>query len=627
MIKFFYFLFALLLLPSCFFKTDILVDGIAPDKKIVGGSATKANLLSLSVSNDQLVINGTHLGQVESIRIMGSSGFDETFAIESKTSSQIIVNGLSDITFAVGSIFNLIISDAHGAATFQVNFSLQDGIVTAAKLSDMGAGIGQVLKYDGTTWVPSDLAGLTYAGNWSADTNSPDLSGGGNPGEFYIVQSAGSFDLLGGTGTNSWAVGDWVVWNNVIAQWEKIDNTTSIQSFNGRSGVVISQVNDYTWAQINKAASSLNDIADVDTSGLANDKVLKWNGSAWIISDDLKGADPNSITATEISDGTITDLDISSSANIAQTKISGLSTDLSNKLALSGGTMGGDILMGANNITFSTGLVDGVDVSALKATVDSNVLITNANSTAIVGKQNQITDGNNGEFLSTDGSGNFIFLPIDKTTVGLDNVTNIAQLPLSYLDTDVNLTAEDNSRVPSQNAVKKYVDTKFQESVEVSTVPRLRDNKVRSYINSNENNSGVISSTHINSCSSNEVYVMLEGLKDGGGVAINDMGFCLDTAVRTAATWSTALATCQGEGKRLPRDFEWLTACERKATLGLTGMSASSEWIGNYSLTIGSDGYYLTAQTPYAGECSTTAFYIPNFSINSKNLLKYRCAR
>ena len=42
--------------------------------------------------------------------------------------------------------------------------------------------------------------------------------------------------------------------------------------------------------------------------------------------------------------------------------------------------------------------------------------------------------------------------------VGLSNVINVQQLPLSYLDTDSSLNSNSDQRVPSQKAVKTYVD-------------------------------------------------------------------------------------------------------------------------------------------------------------------------
>ena len=166
----------------------------------------------------------------------------------------------------IGAAFDLIISDAYGSTTTPITFTLQDGEVTANILSSMGAGTGPILKYNGTTWVPSDLSGLTYAGTWDADTNNPDLSQGGQLGEFFIVNVAGATNLMGGPGTDNWAIGDWAVWNDVTGQWKKVDNATHMKSFNGRNGVVAPQTGNYTWAQIDKTASSLADMADVDNA-------------------------------------------------------------------------------------------------------------------------------------------------------------------------------------------------------------------------------------------------------------------------------------------------------------------------------------------------------------------------
>lgn len=45
-----------------------------------------------------------------------------------------------------------------------------------------------------------------------------------------------------------------------------------------------------------------------------------------------------------------------------------------------------------------------------------------------------------------------------KAQVGLGNVDDVQQIPLSYLDTDVNLAANSDAKVPSQKATKTYVD-------------------------------------------------------------------------------------------------------------------------------------------------------------------------
>ena len=59
----------------------------------------------------------------------------------------------------------------------------------------------------------------------------------------------------------------------------------------------------------------------------------------------------NAVTGAKMADGTITNLQVSASAAIAQSKISGLVDDLAAKLALAGGTMTGPIAMGTSKIT------------------------------------------------------------------------------------------------------------------------------------------------------------------------------------------------------------------------------------------------------------------------------------
>lgn len=61
----------------------------------------------------------------------------------------------------------------------------------------------------------------------------------------------------------------------------------------------------------------------------------------------------------------------------------------------------------------------------------------------------------------------FTYLPIivSKEDVGLDNVDNIQQLPLSYLDTDGTLATNSDEKVASQKAVKTYVDSGLEKII------------------------------------------------------------------------------------------------------------------------------------------------------------------
>ena len=76
------------------------------------------------------------------------------------------------------------------------------------------------------------------------------------------------------------------------------------------------------------------------------------------------------VTSAKILDGTIVNGDINAAAAIDQSKISGLTTSLGEKLALAGGTMTGAIAMGTNKITGLGTPTDGTD-AATKNYVDS----------------------------------------------------------------------------------------------------------------------------------------------------------------------------------------------------------------------------------------------------------------
>lgn len=79
-----------------------------------------------------------------------------------------------------------------------------------------------------------DLNGLEFKGLWDAATNTPTLTSGvGGEGDFYIVNVAGTTNL---DGEALWMVKDWAIFIN--GSWRKIDNTDSVVSVNGQTGVV-----------------------------------------------------------------------------------------------------------------------------------------------------------------------------------------------------------------------------------------------------------------------------------------------------------------------------------------------------------------------------------------------------
>ena len=78
------------------------------------------------------------------------------------------------------------------------------------------------------------VGGVIYKGTWNALTNTPTLTSSvGTQGYYYIVNVAGSTNL---NGITDWNLGDWAIFNGTV--WEKVDNSESVISVNGFTGIV-----------------------------------------------------------------------------------------------------------------------------------------------------------------------------------------------------------------------------------------------------------------------------------------------------------------------------------------------------------------------------------------------------
>lgn len=355
--------FTLLISASCVFKSNTI------NVDIKKTSLTSKLVSSVSIVNNQVIVNGNGLAGVTALKIGA-----ENFTIESATSNKIVANANHAVSMTVGAILDLVLQSAEGAASFPITFTLADGSVTVTKLSSMGAAAGQILQYSGSAWVPTSLTSpQVYLGTWNATTNLPDLTIVSSvAGDYYIVATAGTFNSV------AYAIGDWIISDG--ANWQKVANSgVVVSSFNGRQGIVVPMSGDYTWAQINKASSKLEDIADINITGRADQKVLKWDtaSSKWIMGDDITGAGAppaGSITTTEILDGTIANVDVSATANIAQSKIANLTTDLAGKIGLTSISATAPLVYnnatGAFTISASTTSAAGTMSAADKTKVD-----------------------------------------------------------------------------------------------------------------------------------------------------------------------------------------------------------------------------------------------------------------
>jgi hypothetical protein len=127
----------------------------------------------------------------------------------------------------------------------------------------------------------------------------------------------------------------------------------------------------------------------------------------------------SAVTSAKIADGTIVNGDINASAAIDQSKISGLTTDLSNKLALAGGTMTGAIAMGTSKITGLGAPTDAAD-AVTKSYVDAFAEGLHIHASVVAATTTNITlatDVENGDVLDgvTLATGNRILVKNQST--------------------------------------------------------------------------------------------------------------------------------------------------------------------------------------------------------------------
>lgn len=263
-----------------------------------------AQVTSVKIQNHQLVIKGSNLDGVSQVKIDGNS-LNESFVIESQSTTEIIANSIRNISFDSSKIFNLIIADAEASANFQIDFSLCNATMGGAQFDcSTTPGANDVLVYDNGTWTPkplSALGSLTYKGTWDANTALPAATG---VGQYYII----TVDNL-----PTYVVNDWIVWNGTSYDVVHQSAVSGVSSFKGRTGAIVPTAGDYDLAKMTDV-----DLTVAPTAG----QVLKYIGGKWIADDDDVGSvvGAGSITATELAANSVTDAKI---VSMATSKLTG----------------------------------------------------------------------------------------------------------------------------------------------------------------------------------------------------------------------------------------------------------------------------------------------------------------
>ena len=204
-----------------------------------------------------------------------AAGADAPTAFRALVNADLPASGVTAGTYGSSSLIPVVTVDAKGVVT---------GVTTA-----------------------SFQTGLSFQGTWNAATNSPTLaSGTGTQGHYYITNVAGTTNL---DGITDWAVGDWAVFSGAV--WQKLDQSNTVVSVNGQTGVVVLTAANVgapqtdgtgatgTWGiSISGTAASATNVAggaanrivyntgagasDFLVAPTVTDTFLKWNGSAFV---------------------------------------------------------------------------------------------------------------------------------------------------------------------------------------------------------------------------------------------------------------------------------------------------------------------------------------------------------
>jgi hypothetical protein len=242
--------------------------------QINGNTATTGNILAWSGSKwtptSSSVIPGDNWGtqSVQSSSVLSGSGTlasKLTLAQQGATTGQVLQwNGTTWIpaTIAGG-------TDNWGSQTAVTSGALTGNGTTGnpISLSQQGATTNQVLKWDGSSWTPANETGSDNWGSQSAITSGA-LIGNGTTGSPISLSQQGA--------TN----GQILKWNGTA--WIPAKDSLGSDNWGSQSAI--------TSGALTGNGTSGNPII-LSQQGAANGQILKWNGTTWLPANDSLGTD------------------------------------------------------------------------------------------------------------------------------------------------------------------------------------------------------------------------------------------------------------------------------------------------------------------------------------------------
>jgi hypothetical protein len=372
-----------------------------------------------------------------------------------------------DITATIksGSIDESKLDTSVNASLDLADSAVQDVVTSLGYTPEDSANKGQNNGYaslDAGGKIPaSELPStvMDFKGNWDADTNTPTLvDGTGDAGDVYLVSVAGTQDL--GSGSITFAEGDWVLYNGTI--WQKSINSNAVVSVNTQTGVVTLDTSHiaenanlyFTTQRARDSVSAGTGISYNSTTGvITNDGVVTETDpvfNAWLLAtpplypggwydtvqntivlsgfnDDLTYEVPLTFsTGLTRTTNTIT---VDTSQNISQ--LTNLSTDGFIKTTGTNGTLTIDTNTYLTGITGQS-ISDLSDVDSIAGIVDGKILKWDTNKFVVADDENTTytssdfnledlgdvvkTDKAEGKILKVDSDGNHVYVTDESGT-------------------------------------------------------------------------------------------------------------------------------------------------------------------------------------------------------------------
>jgi hypothetical protein len=126
-----------------------LFTGCLQDAEVKVGNSEPI-VSSVSLVDGEFIVDGTHLNKVEGLRI-GSI----VLQISTQSSHQLKARATSSLNIVAGIVYNLLVSTASAETTYPISITIPDGSLSVSALAGGSATAGQVLKYNGSAWVPA----------------------------------------------------------------------------------------------------------------------------------------------------------------------------------------------------------------------------------------------------------------------------------------------------------------------------------------------------------------------------------------------------------------------------------------------------------------------------------------